>query len=106
MKKLSLVLALVACVASAEDSRRIAFQTALPAKVAPKMDGVLDDACWQEADWNDRYYEYVKADPKRVSPGTRNIPGGIVATSPPTVQFAAFVQYASSAPVHVQTVPA
>ena len=69
---LVLFAAIAAFSAFGEDSRRIAFQTALPAATAPKIDGVLDDACWQSADWNDRYYEYVKADPKRTSPGTKN----------------------------------
>ena len=72
MKKLTFALILIASLASAEDSRRIAFQTALPAQKAPQIDGILDEACWKQANWNDRYYEYVKANPKRVSPGTKN----------------------------------
>lgn len=58
--------------ADAEDFRRVAFQTAKPAVSEIKVDGVLDDEAWQDADWNDRYYEFLKANPGRKFPGTAN----------------------------------
>ena len=55
-----------ACAAFAEDSRRVAFQTALPAGERMSVDGKLDEPAWQAANWNDRYYEFLKPNPKRV----------------------------------------
>lgn len=59
------VAALAASCAFAEDSRRVAFQTALPADGKMAVDGNLDEPAWQRADWNDRYYEYLKPNPRR-----------------------------------------
>lgn len=53
-----------------EDFRRLAYQTALPVKGTITVDGKLDEQAWTTADWNDRYYEFLKPNPKRVSTKT------------------------------------
>ena len=57
----------VGLAAEAANMRELAFQTAMPAKVAPKIDGVLDDECWQTATVHSDYYEYLKPNPRRVT---------------------------------------
>ncbi|MBO7720983.1 MAG: hypothetical protein J6T01_01100 [Kiritimatiellae bacterium] len=46
--------------------RELTFQVAMPVKTAPAIDGSLDDAAWKEAVVHDRYYEYIKPNPRRV----------------------------------------
>lgn len=47
----------------AQEMREISFYTAVPAKTAPVIDGVLDDACWKDAVAHTYYYEYVHINP-------------------------------------------
>jgi len=53
--------------ATAANMRELAFQVAMPAKVAPKIDGALDDACWKTATVHPDYYEYLVPNPRRVT---------------------------------------
>ena len=39
----------------------------MPAKDSPKVDGVLDEACWKNAHVHSYYYEYLKPSPRRVT---------------------------------------
>ncbi len=47
--------------------RELTFMTAMPAKAAPVVDGVLDDACWEDAVPHSDYYEYLVPNPRRVT---------------------------------------
>jgi len=68
LQKIVACLSLAACsVANAANMRELAFQVAMPAKVAPKIDGALDDACWKTATVHSDYYEYLVPNPRRVT---------------------------------------
>jgi len=51
----------------AQQMRELAFQVAMPAKETPKIDGVLDDACWKTTPVHSDYYEYLAPNPRRVT---------------------------------------
>ena len=70
MKGIRCMLAVIAgliTATAAADTRELAFQVALPTKAAPKVDGVLDDACWKDAPVHSDYYQYMCPDPRRVT---------------------------------------
>ena len=74
MKKQIIVASAIAIAAvegfGAAELRELTFQVAMPVREAPAIDGALDDACWKEAVVHDRYYEYIKPNPKRVATRT------------------------------------
>lgn len=70
MKIVKTITAAAMCFAvslSAQQLRELAFQVAMPAKESPKLDGVLDDACWKTAPKHSDYYDYLSENPRRVT---------------------------------------
>ena len=64
---LGAAVAAIGSTAFGAELRELTFQTAMPAASAPKIDGVLDDACWKTATVHSDYYEYLKPNPRRVT---------------------------------------
>lgn len=67
MKSCPFLLAALCALCASADIRELSFMTAQPAKVAPRIDGALTDACWADGVANTAYYEYLKEHPKRVT---------------------------------------
>ena len=65
MKKLLLAAGLLFCSAAAlhANMREVSFYCARPAKVAPVMDGKIDDPCWKNVPEFTSTYEYFKPNP-------------------------------------------
>ncbi|MBQ9772410.1 MAG: hypothetical protein IJW23_11365 [Lentisphaeria bacterium] len=65
MRKLLLAAGLLFCSAAAlyANMREVSFYCARPAKIAPVLDGKLDDPCWQNVPEFTSTYEYFKPNP-------------------------------------------